>query len=189
VNFEPLAGLASGFFLEVGNMQGGHLRKLLYAGLFAALAVVASGFHVPVGPAKVFPFQHAINVLAGITIGPWYGALAAGIAGIIRILLGTGTVFALPGGIPGALVVGLVYRLWRRDIAGFFEPIGTGIVGAFLSAYLVAPLVGKTGTLLFFQAAFFASSIPGSILGVVVLRVLRRTVHDALFCEEVSKRC
>lgn len=164
------------------------MKRFLYAGLFAALAVVASGFHIPVGPTKVFPFQHAINVLAGITIGPWYGALAAALSGTIRILLGTGTVFALPGGIPGVVCVGLAYRFLKRDLAGFFEPLGTGVVGAALSAYLVAPLVGKEGAFLFFQAAFLASSVPGSVLGVFLVKVLRRVWHgESLFGEECPR--
>lgn len=165
------------------------MRQLVYTGLFAALAVIVSGFHIPVGPAKVFPFQHAINVLAGIALGPWYGALAAGVAGIIRILLGTGTIFALPGGIPGAIVVGLCYRFLRRDFAGLFEPLGTGFIGAALSAYLVAPLVGRTETFLFFEVAFLASSVPGSIVGVLVLKVLRRVIHVAPFCREEIHQC
>lgn len=168
-------------------MKSFDLKPLLYTGLFAALAVVTSGFHVPIGPTKVFPFQHAINVLAGITIGPWYGALAASVAGVVRILLGTGTIFALPGGIPGVMVVGILYRFLRRDWVGFLEPLGTGLIGATLSAYLVAPLVGKAGTLFFFQTAFLASSIPGSIVGFLVLKVLRRTVHVAPFLEEVHR--
>ncbi len=165
------------------------MKRLMYVGLFAALAVVASGFHIPVGPAKVFPFQHAINVLAGITVGPWYGALAACIAGIIRILLGTGTVFALPGGIPGAILVGLAYRFLKRDLAGFFEPLGTGAIGAALSAYLVAPLVGREATFLFFQSAFLASSIPGSVLGVLLVKALRRISHGELLSGRECSGC
>ena len=39
-----------------------------------------------------------VNALAGVLIGPWYGALAALIAGIIRNAIGTGTIFAFPAG-------------------------------------------------------------------------------------------
>ncbi|MCS7241653.1 MAG: energy coupling factor transporter S component ThiW [Candidatus Caldatribacterium sp.] len=165
------------------------MRRLLYAGLFAALAVVASGFHVPVGPTKIFPFQHTINVLAGIAIGPWYGALAAAVAGTIRILLGTGTVFAFPGGIPGVICVGLMYRLLRKDFAGFFEPLGTGVVGAALSAYIVAPLVGREATLLFFQTAFLMSSVPGSVLGVLLVKAIRRVRHGEFLLGKECPKC
>src|SRR5512135_47624 len=95
------------------------IRKIVLTGLFAALAVLLSGIHFPVGPAKVFPFQHMVNAIAGVMVGPWYGAIAALIAGIIRNAIGTGTPLAFPGGIPGALVVGFVYRWVRKDWAAF----------------------------------------------------------------------
>jgi len=52
-------------------------RKMVYIAIFCALAVVSSSVSFPIGPTKVFPFQQAINVVAGIMIGPWYGGLAA----------------------------------------------------------------------------------------------------------------
>lgn len=155
-----------------------HLRLVAYTGLFVALGVVASGIHIPVGPTKVFPFQHTLNVLAGVILGPWYGALAALLTGLLRIVLGTGTIFAIPGGIPGVVVVGMFYHYIRkRDWVGLLEPVGTGPIGATLSTYFVAPLVGRSGTLLFFQSAFLMSSIPGSIIGFLLLKVLRRMVN------------
>ncbi len=155
-----------------------HLRLLAYTGLFVALGVVASGIHIPVGPVKVFPFQHALNVLSGILIGPWYGTLAAFLTGVLRIMLGTGTIFALLGGIPGVVVVGCFYHYWQKsDWVGLLEPVGTGPIGATLSAYIVAPLVGRVGTLLFFQSAFLLSSIPGSIIGLLLVKALRKVTH------------
>src|SRR4030066_1738785 len=105
------------------------IRKVVLTALFAALAVLLSGVHFPVGPAKVLPFQHMVNALAGVIVGPWYGAIAALIAGIIRNATGPGTPLAFPGGIPGALVVGLAYRWGRKDWAALTEPFGTGIIG------------------------------------------------------------
>lgn len=162
-----------------------HVRFLAYTGLFVALGVIASGVHIPVGPTKVFPFQHALNVLAGITIGPWYGALAAFLTGILRIMLGTGTIFALPGGIPGVVVVGWFYHYVRRsDWMGLLEPVGTGPIGATLSTYVVAPLVGRSATLFFFQSAFLLSSIPGSIIGLLLVRMLRKVVDLEMWGKE-----
>lgn len=162
-----------------------HVRFLAYTGLFVALGVIASGVHIPVGPTKVFPFQHALNVLAGITIGPWYGALAAFLTGILRIMLGTGTIFALPGGIPGVVVVGWFYHCVRRsDWMGLLEPVGTGPIGATLSTYVVAPLVGRSATLFFFQSAFLLSSIPGSIIGLLLVRILRKVVDLEMWGKE-----
>lgn len=170
-------------------MRSVHLRLLVYTGLFAGCAVLVSGIHFPVGPTKVFPFQHTINALAGIMLGPWYGALAAFLAGIIRISIGTGTIFAIPGGIPGALVVGFMYRAFKSDWVTLTEPLGTGPVGATLSALVVAPLVGKAGTWLFFQTAFLASSIPGSIIGLILVKSLRRVANLDLCYEGGTKKC
>jgi len=151
------------------------LRKIILTGLFAAIAVILSGISFPIGPTKCFPFQHAINAICGVLLGPWYAALSAMISGIIRNMLGTGTIFAFAGGIPGALVVGIVHRFWSKDYAAFAEPLGTGPIGASISAYLVAPWIGKSMPFLAFQMAFLASSIPGCILGFLALRVLRKT--------------
>ncbi len=121
-----------------------------------------------------------INGISGVMLGPWYAALIAIFIGTIRNGLGTGTIFAFPGGIPGALVVGLVYRyLYKRDLAALTEPIGTGL-GGVISALIVAPLMFQVGVissvlpLHLFIAAFLASSIPGAVIGYVVLKVLRR---------------
>jgi energy coupling factor transporter S component ThiW len=151
------------------------IRKMVLTGLFAAVAVILSGIHLPLGPTKVFPFQHMVNAVAGVLIGPWYGALAALIAAIIRNAMGTGTIFAFPGGIPGAIVVGLVYQYTRRDWAAFLEPIGTGGIGVLVITLLVGPLLGKEFAFAFFFTAFMASSIPGSVLGYFLLKALRRT--------------
>ncbi len=168
------------------------MKILSFTALFAAVAVLVSGLSLPVGPARVFPFQHTVNVVAAIMLGPWYGALSASIAGIIRIMLGTGTIFALPGGIPGVFVAGLFYRMVKNDWATLTEPLGTGPIGATLSAFLVAPLVGATGTFVFFQTAFLASSIPGSIVGLLLVRILRRWADlEELACsgKEELDRC
>jgi len=70
-----------------------------------------------VGPTKCFPFQHAVNAVAGVLLGPWWAAAAAFVASVIRNMLGTGTLFAFPGSIPGALAVGLAWKLVGKDLA------------------------------------------------------------------------
>jgi len=150
------------------------MKRLVLTALFAALAVLLSGIHFPVGPTKVFPFQHMVNVLAGIMIGPWYGALAALIAGIIRNAMGTGTIFAFPGGIPGVILVGLTYRWVRKDWAALMEPLGTGGIGVLVIVLILGPLMGKSFAFVFFFTAFMASSIPGSIIGYFLVKTLRK---------------
>jgi energy coupling factor transporter S component ThiW len=142
-------------------------RRVVLTSLFAALAVLLSGIHFPVGPTKVFPFQHMVNAVAGVLI--------ALIAGLIRNAIGTGTIFAFPGGIPGAIVVGLAYRWTRKDWASLTEPLGTGGIGVGLIVLLLGPLMGKEYAFLLFFTAFMASSIPGAVIGYFLLKTLRKT--------------
>jgi energy coupling factor transporter S component ThiW len=130
---------------------------------------------IPVAGAKVLPWQHMTNVVAGVMLGPWYAALAATVAALLRNLFGVGTLLAFPGGIPGAIVVGLAYRLVRKPWAGLLEPLGTGPIGATLGALVVSPLfMHRTTSLPALLIAFLASSIPGALLGYLVLQALTR---------------
>lgn len=149
-------------------------KKVSLAGLLIAAGVLLSGISFPFGPVRCFPFQHSVNVLSGIMLGPWWAGGIATIISIIRISMGTGTLFALPGSIPGAIAVGITYRLTGKDWAAFAEPLGTGPVGASLSALVLGPAIGQTAGLWALWAAFLASSVPGCVIGFIVVLFLRK---------------
>lgn len=169
--------------------------KLSLSVVFVAIGVVLSPmFNIPVPPIKAYPLQHTINIIQAIMLGPLWAAANATIIGIIRNMLGTGTFFAFPGGIPGGLVVGLVYWYVKKtDWAAFAENIGTICIGATVAYLIVAPLPGPTQLLGFMPAGppppeiwgitggmwvmwamFAVSCIPGSVLGFVTVKLLRR---------------
>ncbi len=151
-------------------------KRIALAAVLIAVTVVLSPIYFPVGSSKCQPFQHMVNGVAGVLLGPWYAAVMALITGIIRNMLGVGSLHAFPGGIPGALVVGLTYRYIKRtDYAALAEPLGTVVIGATISALIVAPYLGKSFTIAFWWIAFAASSIPGAILGFLVLKSLSAT--------------
>jgi len=151
-------------------------KRIALAAVLIAATVVLSPIHFPIGSSKCYPAQHMVNGIAGVLLGPWYAAVMAFFTGVIRNLLGLGTLHAFPGGVPGGLVVGLVYRYVKRnDLAAITEPLGTVVIGATISALVVAPYLGKAFTVAFWWIAFAASSIPGSILGFVILKSLRAT--------------
>ena len=154
--------------------NAGKIRNIVLAALFAALAVLLSGIHIPAGPIKAFPFQHAINIVAGVVVGPWYAALSALVAAIIRNAIGTGTPFAFPGGIPGGIVVGLVFRWVGRDWAAFTEPVGTGLIGVSLSVLILGPIMGRELAFYSLFFLFMVSSIPGTVIGYILLKALRK---------------
>jgi len=150
-------------------------KRIALAALLAGIAVVLSPFYIPLGDTKCFPAQHMVNAIGGVLLGPWYAVLIALITGSIRNMLGLGTIYAYPGGVFGGLVVGIIYRYMKKtDIAAILEPLGTVIIGGTVSALVVTPYLGRATTLSFFWIAFAASSIPGSILGFVILKTIRR---------------
>ena len=159
-----------------GGVAGSPARRLVLAALFAGLGVLLSSFAVPVGASRVFPFQHAINAVAGVLLGPWWAAGSALVTATLRFSLGTGSIFAFPGSPFGALAVGLAYRYLRRDEAALFEPVGTVFVGAMFGAVLISPFLGAAaGGLVFLMVSFALSSIPGAAIGYAVLKALRRS--------------
>ena len=167
--------------IKIEASTSSNTKKTAVAAVLTGLTVALSTFYIPLGTTKCFPAQHMMNGIAGVLLGPWYAALMATATGVIRTILGLGTLYAFPGGIPGALVVGLVHRYFKKsDYAAIAEPLGTVVIGATLSALVLAPMQGQNLTLYFFWAAFAASSIPGAFLGYVILKALRRLGIDRM---------
>lgn len=178
--------------MEAGG-RGLTLNLVLTACLTALGVAIAPFLYFPFLGTKAFPGQHLVNALSGVILGPWWGALVAALIGAVRNLLGIGTIFAFPGGIPGALIVGLAHkalgRLGRgrlRYAAALFEPVGTVLIGATASLFLVAPLIGwrpllglieglgPLPALLTLWFGWSISSITGSAMGYIALLVLDR---------------
>jgi energy-coupling factor transport system ATP-binding protein len=151
-------------------------RDVARAVILVAVAVALSPFFIPVGISKCFPAQHMVNVLGAVMLGPVYAVAIATIAGIIRNILGLGTLLAFPGGMIGALLAGLVYRASKNIyLAGLGEVVGTGLLGSLASVWIVAPLfLGKTMALATLMVAFSVSTLGGSIIGIIALHLLRK---------------
>jgi energy coupling factor transporter S component ThiW len=171
------------------------VQRLALAAVFVALGVILGYVSFPVGPARVAPFQHTLNVVAGVLLGPWYAVLAAFGVSVVRNGLGVGTFLAFPGSMFGAFLVGWVYHHIRRtDAAAFVEPVGTAVIGGLVGYLLIAgveapmrllgflavnpppsqPYLGLFSGPLALVAIFAVSSIPGCALGYLCLKALRR---------------
>ena len=151
-------------------------RDIARAAVLVAVAVALSPIFIPVGVSKCYPAQHMITVIAAVVLGPFYAVIIAFIAALIRNILGLGTLLAFPGGMIVALLAGLAYRAFKHTwAAGLGEVIGTGVIGALVSVWLVGPvLLGKSiaaGTLI---AAFSLSSVGGAVVGLLALKFLRK---------------
>ena len=176
-------------------MSGLAIKKIsLLTALTALGVIIAPLLWFPFLSTKAFPGQHLVNAIAGVMLGPWWGAMAAILIGLIRNSLGIGTIYAFPGGIPGAIIVGLAYLLTGRAknpllkyLAALAEPIGTVLIGGTLSIFIVAPAVGDMrllgaieqyglyGFLPIFWMGWAASSVPGSIIGYIILLTLDKS--------------
>jgi energy-coupling factor transport system ATP-binding protein len=149
-------------------------RKVARAVILAAAAVALSPVFIPVGIAKCFPAQHMVNVIAAAMLGPLYAVVIAGVAAVIRNILGLGTLLAFPGGMIGALLAGLAYKAFKNVYwAAVGELVGTGFLGALTSAWIVAPLfMGKNMATATLIIAFGMSSLVGAVAGLAILKIL-----------------
>ena len=158
-------------------------RQVAQAVILVAIGVALAPFtSFPVGIAKINPTQHFVNVVGAILLGPWWAAAIAAIIGIIRNAMGVGTLLAFPGGMIGAFIAGYVYRYTRSIYLGALgEIIGTGIIGAVVSALFVAPVfMHKTMAMSLLIASFLGSTVVGSIIGVLALKLLERVGYAEL---------
>ncbi len=152
-------------------------RKVAYAVVFVAMGVALAPYtSFPVGIAKINPTQHFVNVLGAVLLGPWWAVAVAGVVGVIRNVMGVGTLLAFPGGMIGAFIAGYVYKTTRNLYLGAGgEIVGTGFIAPVVSALLVAPvLMGKAIPLLALVPSFLGSTVAGAVLGVLAIRLLER---------------
>lgn len=152
------------------------VKKLALSGMLVAFTVALSGFSIPVGSSRCFPIQHLANILAGVFLGPVYGVSMAFCTSLIRNLLGTGSLFAFPGSMVGALFAACLYRktgsfLW----ACLGELAGTGVIGALLCYPLAVFFMGREATWFFLMIPFLLSSGCGTLAAGILLEVLRRS--------------
>ncbi len=162
--------------IDETRRERGRLRKIVLAAMFAAMAVLLSVFSIPVGPSRCFPFQHAVNVLAGVMLGPWWAMGAALTSSFLRNALGTGSLLAYPGSLFGALAVGLAAAALpdnRKYLAACAEPLATSLLGAWVASLLLAAAGNAQMGFLALSVAFALSSVPGAVIGTLALLSMR----------------
>ncbi|GIN61862.1 energy coupling factor transporter S component ThiW [Robertmurraya siralis] len=151
-------------------------NKMTLTALIAAITTISSSMiYIPVGFAKIFPIQHFANVLSAVLLGPWYAVLQAFISSSLRNMLGTGSVFAFPGSMIGALLAAFLYQKTKKlSFAAFGEVVGTGMIGAMATYPIAVLFLGQEATLFGLVPAFAISSITGALMGYGLLKILIR---------------
>lgn len=154
-------------------MKKRSVRKMVFTAMLACLAFVLNTFvYFP----AMAPFQHFVNVIAAVFLGPWYGCAAAFLCGVLRMLSGR-TIQAIAGAVFGPILGGLLYEKTRNIYLTFVgEVVGTGFVGAMVSYPLMKWLYGLDAQSPFYYIPYYTpSALVGAGMGVAVLLILKRS--------------
>ncbi|MCG1027440.1 energy coupling factor transporter S component ThiW [Virgibacillus halodenitrificans] len=154
-------------------------RTLTTMAVFVAIGTIGSQLlWFPAGVAKAYPVQHAVNVMAAVLLGPGPAVGIAFMIGLLRNMLGLGTLLAFPGGMIGAFLAGYLYRKFEKKAwAAAGEAIGTGIIGSLFAVPFSKVLLGTSVGAFFFMPPFLVSSVTGALIGwFIVIRVKQRHV-------------
>jgi len=146
------------------------IRLLTTMAVLIAVGTLGAQFiWFPAGVAKAYPVQHAVNVIAGIILGPGPAVVIAFVISLLRNLLGLGSLLAFPGSMIGAFLAGYCFKLFKRNYAAAIgEVIGTAVLGALFSVPFAKILMGTSFGALFFLPAFFVSSISGAAIALLI---------------------
>lgn len=148
-------------------------KKMVLTAMFACLAFVLNTcVYFP----AMAPFQHFVDVLAAVFVGPWYGCASAFLCGIMRMMSGR-TIQAVTGAIFGPILGGLLYRKTQNIyLVWVGEVVGTGFCGAMASYPLMKLFYGLDAQSPFYYIPFYTpSAVVGAAMGVAVLLLLKRS--------------
>lgn len=152
------------------------LNKLTLVAVLIALGVIGSYLVViPVGVVRAFPVQHFLTIVTAVLAGPGAAiAMAAGTS-VLRILLGTGSLLAIPGSLVGAALVAVTLKFTQnRLLLCLAELVGTGILAPFFCVPIAQLFMGSELAVMAILPSFFFSSLSGGILAYVALPLLQK---------------
>ena len=150
-----------------------NIKKMILCSIFASMALVLNTFvYFP----AMAPFQHFVDVIAAVFLGPWWACLSAFLCGVMRMMSGR-TIQAVAGAVFGPILGGFLYRktrsIWLTCVG---EVIGTGIIGALVSYPLMRWFYGLDAQQWYYYVPFYTpSAVVGGAMGVAVLLILKRS--------------
>lgn len=153
-----------------------NLKKQVVTAFLACLGYVLNTFvYFP----NMAPFQHFINVVAAVLLGPYWSFVCALLIGILRMILNGRTILAVIGAVVGAFLSGLLYKKFRKLYwAVIGEVVGTGIISAIISYPFMRMFYGLPKSSIFTYVPFFVpSSLMGAMLGLLLLKTLDK-IHS-----------
>ena len=159
-----------------------NVKKMVLCAILASLAFVLNTFvYFP----AMAPFQHFVDVVAAVFLGPWWACLSAFLCGIMRMMSGR-TIQSVTGAVFGPILGGLLWKKTKNIyLVCVGEIIGTGLLGAMASYPLMKWFYGLDAQSPFYYIPFYTpSAVVGGLMGVGVLLILKRAkVLDRLLAE------
>jgi energy coupling factor transporter S component ThiW len=149
-------------------------KKQVFTAILASMGYVLSTFvHFP----RMAPFQHFVNVIGAVFLGPFWGFMCALLTGLMRMILNGSTILAVIGAVVGAFLSGLLYRKFNKLIwAVVGEVIGTGVISAIISYPFMRMFYGLPECSVFTYVPFFIpASLMGATLGYILLKALDKS--------------
>jgi len=164
-------------------------RLITTMAVFVAIATIGSQLlWFPAGVAKAYPVQHAINVMVAILLGPVPAVIIAFVTGLIRNMLGLGTIIAFPGGMIGAFLAGIFYKHFGKKIMAVIgEIVGTGLIGSLFAVPYANILMGSSMGAMVFMPSFLVSSISGAFIGYFIVKRVKQTNHFQYYANNGKK--
>ena len=162
-----------------------NIQKMVLCAIFASLAFVLNTFvYFP----AMAPFQHFVDVVAAVFLGPWWACLSAFLCGVMRMASGR-TIQAVTGAVFGPILGGLLWKKTKNIyLVCVGEVIGTGLLGALASFPLMKWFYGLDAQNPLYYIPFYTpSAVVGGIMGVMVLLVLKRAKVLNRFLKELER--
>ncbi|AAO36285.1 energy coupling factor transporter S component ThiW [Clostridium tetani] len=155
-------------------------KKLTLSALLIAIgAFLGNLIFIPIGAAKCFLVQHAINVISAVILGPFYSVTIAFCISLLRNIVGTGSLLAFPGSMIGAAIAGVLCKKTGKEfLAVIGEIFGTGLIGGSLAFPIAKFILGKEVAGLFFIVPFSISSIGGSVIGYTIIKLIGEKIFN-----------
>ncbi len=161
-----------------------NIRKMVLCAVFASMAFVLNTFvYFP----SMAPFQHFVDVLAAVFLGPWWACLSAFLCGVMRMMSGR-TIQAVTGAVFGPILGGLLWGKTKNIyLVCVGEIIGTGLLGSLASYPLMKLFYGLDAQNPLYYIPFYTpSAVVGGLMGVMVLIILKRSKVLEHFLSEIE---
>ena len=162
-----------------------NIRKMVLCAVFASMAFVLNTFvYFP----SMAPFQHFVDVIASVFLGPWWACLSAFLCGAMRMMSGR-TIQAVTGAVFGPILGGLLWRKTRNIyLVCVGEIIGTGLLGALAPYPLMKWFYGLDAQNPLYYIPFYTpSAVVGGLMGVMVLVILKRAKALERFLSKMER--